>query len=183
MNAIRSSLALLAVAATISGCFTTKAVNPRPSLNVPPQTAQMGLVLGDKVPDTAKIGMLTITELRKSLWNGYVNGFGETAIADRYGSTPGDYVVQIDKVEIEFNRLLDIGYFSARYKATLKSPNGDVLRTSNRNVRPRNIGTDATRQIIELIEVIYEQMGEDFFATGNPVGPADSRNHENVQQM
>ncbi|MBX7116317.1 MAG: hypothetical protein K1X64_18470 [Myxococcaceae bacterium] len=183
MNLYRTFISLLAVCALASGCFTAKAVNPRPSLNVPPQSAKMGLVLGKGVPDMQKVGALTITEIRKSLWNGYVNGFGDAAIADRYGATPGDYVVQIDKVEIEANRLLNIAYLSARYKASLKNPNGDVLRTSNRNVRPRNVGSNGTGQLIDLIEVIYEQMAEDFFANGNPVGPGNSHTQENMQQM
>ena len=184
-TSLRGFIVLSALASLQLGCGGgLRAVQPRPSINMPPQSPKLGLVLAPTVRDVQKAGSLSVAEVRKSLWNGYVNGFGEAAISDRYGATPGDYVVQIDKLDIEYNRLINVPYLSARYRAVLKSPDGDVVRTSNRNVNTRKTGDNLKRQLVELYEVVFEQIAEDFFGSGNLVAPeAPAATPKTQQQM
>lgn len=184
-TSLRGFIVLSALASLQLGCGGgLRAVQPRPSINMPPQSPKLGLVLAPTVRDAQKAGSLSVAEVRKSLWNGYVNGFGDAAISDRYGATPGDYVVQIDKLDIEYNRLINVPYLSARYRAVLKSPDGDVVRTSNRNVNTRKIGDNLKRQLVELYEVVFEQIAEDFFGSGNLVAPeAPAATPKTQQQM
>ena len=68
--------------------------------------------------------------------------------------------------------------------AVLKSPYADEVTTSHRKVNTRKTGDNLKRQLVELYEVVFEQIAEDFFGSGNLVAPeAPAATPKTQQQM
>lgn len=188
MSTERSAKTILFLLAFVHlGCFgayVIKRANPRPSVNVPDRSLKIGLAIEAAVKDVQEFDGIKVEDVRGTLWNGYLNGFGPNAISDRFGVTPGEYVVSLERVDFEKGRLVNIGYVAVRYRAVLKNPEGDIVRQSVRTVRPRNVGeSDGVKLLADVVEVMYEQLAEDLFVEGNIVNPDKKNRDGRVHEM
>ena len=163
--------------------------NPEPAVNVVGKNLKIALAVGERVPDDVTIKMdlyrkLKVTEIRKTLRNGFENAFeGSVALEN------SDANLVLEVTSLKFDReviaALKAATYSIKYRAQLRlAANGEIIRTAAAKVYAKNpLVGDRETKVDDVWETMWEDVAAQLFAGGNFVLPEIPESEPNEGQM